>query len=315
MISTSLTETEWLDEADELDMKIGGLAPWFGAKRLPSLQRIILAELGKGSGLVEGCGGSGAITLAAEACRFMVYNDLYGPVVNVARVLASRRWPELHERLERTLSTSAMFIEARDIYRLPSPVAPSVAAVADEHLEAAYWFIVFHWQGRAGFGGTKFYNYHPARRYTFEGGGTARRFRSAVESLPAWAERFAQVEVRQEDAIELCAKTADVAGMRLYVDPPHIEKGAKYVHDFTPEQHAALAATLATKRKSRVVVSYYDHPIVRELYPASRWTWIECPTTKGLNNQGSRGPRSKPGKAPEVLIVNGPSYTQAGSLF
>lgn len=301
--------------AADVEMKIGGLAPWFGAKRNPTLQQLILAEIGPHSLWCELFAGSCAITLAKPAARLEIVNDKYGPLVNAARVLASSRWPELHERLNRTLCAAALFIEARDRYKLPGPVAPSVAGVEDKHVEAAYWFMVFHWQGRAGFGGTKHYNYHAANRYTATGGGTARRFRSACESVPAWAQRLAAVEIKNQDALELAEKINDEPGAVIYADPPYIEKGAKYVHDLEDEQHARLAEILKSKHRARVIVSYYDHPRVRELYPPDWWTWVHVPITKGLNNQGARGRRTSDAKAPEVLIINGPSFTQAGGLF
>lgn len=308
-------DNDFESAAADVEMKIGGLAPWFGAKRNPTLQALILGEIGPHSLWCELFAGSCAVTLAKPGARLEIVNDKYGPVVNAARVLASSRWPEVYERLQRTLCVNALFVEAQERYKMPGPVAPSVATVEDEHIEAAYWFMVFHWQGRAGFGGTKHYNYHPANRYTAAGGATVRRFRSAVESVPAWAHRLAAVEIKQQDALELAEKINDEDGAVIYADPPYIQKGAKYVHDLEDEQHERLAAVLGAKKRARVVVSYYDHPRLHELYPAPRWTWIHVPITKGLNNQGARGKKTSATKAPEVLIINGPSFTQAGELF
>lgn len=45
--------------------------------------------------------------------------------------------------------------------------------------------------------------------------------------------------------------------------------------------------------KCRIVCRFYDHQLVRDLYPESRWTWKHFEGRKQSN-----------GKAPEVLIVN-----------
>ena len=61
-------------------------------------------------------------------------------------------------------------------------------------------------------------------------------------------------------------------------------------------------------KKARVVISYYDHPLVRKLYKG--WTFVDCAMTKGLHNSGRRGATSS--VAPEILIMNGPSLGGGG---
>jgi DNA adenine methylase len=90
-------------------------------------------------------------------------------------------------------------------------------------------------------------------------------------------------------------------------------KGAKYVHDFEASDHERLAKLLGRFRRSRVVVSYYDHPSLADLYPG--WTQRKIVVSKALSVQGQRGGTAK--KATEVLLLNGPSYAkpEAPSLF
>jgi site-specific DNA-adenine methylase len=59
--------------------------------------------------------------------------------------------------------------------------------------------------------------------------------------------------------------------------------------------------------EARIVVSYYDHPRIRELYKG--WTFVEHTRQKHLHAQNGRGARPK--DALEVLIINGPSYAVA----
>lgn len=67
---------------------------------------------------------------------------------------------------------------------------------------------------------------------------------------------------------------------------PHIRTAA--------EQQARLAEALAKFARTRVVVRYGDHPLIRDLYPEPRWTWLE-----------QRGRNQRNGEIAEVLIVNG----------
>jgi len=61
--------------------------------------------------------------------------------------------------------------------------------------------------------------------------------------------------------------------------------------------HRRLADKLATFTTARVVCRFYDHPLVRELYPEQRWTWRHL----------AGGRKQTNGDAPEVLLLNGPS--------
>ncbi len=75
-------------------------------------------------------------------------------------------------------------------------------------------------------------------------------------------------------------------------------KGAKV------DEHRLAAEILREYKYARIVVSTYDCPRYRELY--SGWTFIDKTRQKHLHSMGGRGAR--PQEAPEVLIVNGPSF-------
>ncbi len=92
----------------------------------------------------------------------------------------------------------------------------------------------------------------------------------------------------------------------IYVDPPYVEKGALYVHDFGEADHRRLAEELHRFKETRVVVSYYDHPFVDELYEG--WTKRVFEVSKALAHAGRRGKNDT--KAREVLLINGPSLVE-----
>ena len=99
--------------------------------------------------------------------------------------------------------------------------------------------------------------------------------------------------------------------MSIYFDPPYLEKSESYLHDMTEEDHRAIAELLNQKTRSRIVISYYDHPLLDELYP--HWTKLDCTMAKQLSLTTVRG--SKQGVAPEILLINGESLSTEQTLF
>src|SRR5207253_1221924 len=96
-------------------------------------------------------------------------------------------------------------------------------------------------------------------------------------------------------------KIEDREGVVIYADPPYIAKGANYLHDLGPEDHARLAHALCRFRKTRVVVSYYAHPKLADLYHG--WQQIDCIRAKSLVNQGRRDSGGVV-YATEVILIN-----------
>ena len=112
--------------------------------------------------------------------------------------------------------------------------------------------------------------------------------------------------------IELCSKIEDKKGTVIYADPPYLVKTDKYLHDFSGADHTKLAEQLCRFRQTRVVVSYYAHEQLGELYPG--WMHLDCTRAKGLVQSGKRGSNGRT-DAPEVLLINETVLGNATSLF
>jgi DNA adenine methylase len=296
-------------------MKIKALVPWFGSKR--NLADRIVQQLGEHRVYWEPFCGSMAVLLSKPSCVMETVNDLHGDLINLARVVQQQDLAVvLFERMARTMMHEDLHDEAASRYRsrgnVPAPEAPDV--------DRAYDYLLTGWLGRNGVAGTRSYNQGYCVRYTANGGHAAKRFMSVVESIPAWWQRLQAVTILNRNARELLEKIEDKKGTAIYLDPPYVEKGATYVHDFdsamataslfcgddAPMTHDELAWRVGRFKHARVVVSYYDHPLVRRLYDG--WTFDACPVTKSLVNQGNRMRETdQPTEAPEVLIINGPS--------
>jgi DNA adenine methylase len=294
--------------APEGDMIIRAISPWFGSKR--NLAPAIIRELGPHSVYWEPFCGSLAVLLEKDAVSVETASDLHGDLVNLARVIRDDELSiVLYGRLTRFLLHEDLFTEAADRHRARGHVPAGDKA----DLERAADFMVCSWFGRNGVAGTSSYNQGFCVRYTANGGHAATRWQSAVASIPAWHWRLRNVTMLNRDGFALIERIDDQLGTVIYCDPPYLEKGADYVHDFGEDDHGRLAALLKRFKRTRVVVSYYDHPDLQALYPG--WAKRTIEVTKALVNQGMRD-KSGAVKAVEVLLINGKSLdAPAPGLF
>lgn len=297
-------------------MKIGAIAPWFGGKR--TMAPAIVTELGRHTQYFEPFCGSMSVLFAKNPSQKETVCDLHGDLTNLARVV---QHPEdgfwLFDELQRVLFGQAILEDARAYLEADPPVYDR---------QRAYWYFLACWMGRNGTAGTERVDYQIAVRWTKGGGSPTVRWRNALRSMPAWHERLQNVVILNRDAFEILPRFEDDPGTAIYVDPPYMAqtrskgavkngRGGKYKHEFShngdmfgPDDHTRLARILRTYRHARIVVSYYDCPLARELYDG--WTFVDHSRQKHLHAQNGRGARPK--QAPEVLIVNGESYATAG---
>ena len=294
--------------AAQPQMKIGALAPWFGSKR--TLAPVIVQELGPHRAYWEPFCGSMAVLLAKPECKAEIVNDLHGDLIGLARVLSDPATAEdLYGRVARTLFHEDLLPQARDY--LESRALEDCPAV-----ERAYWFVVCSWFGRNGTAGQPLGRTGKSFcvRYSTKGGDAATRWRSVTDSIPAWHERLRRVTILNRDSFEILPRIEDRDGVTIYCDPPYLVKSTPYLHDFRDgfmtldNDHERLAAELRRFRSTRVVVSYYDHPALRGLYPG--WTVRDVAVTKFMANANQPVADQGPVEAPEVLIINGPSYAE-----
>lgn len=288
--------------------KLKAIAPWFGGKR--TMAPMIADVLGEHRAYWEPFCGSMAVLFAKKPSQQETVNDLHGHLINLARVLADpQQAVDLYARAARTLCSTDLFYQA----------AEWLDALPDDQVlgnpEAAYHYFLVSWMGRNGISGCVRTKWQPAKRFTPGGGSSSSRWRSAAESIPDWHARLRQVAILNEDAFGLIEKIADVAGVAIYADPPYMRVtrgsggGSRYLHDFNERSeplftcandHERLAELLGQFQQARVVVSYYDHPRIRQLYDG--WRVIECTRQKYLHMQNRRGQARC--DAPEILLVN-----------
>lgn len=324
------------------DMKIKSIAPWFGGKR--TMAQDIIEQLGPHTQYFEPFSGSYAVILAKKPSQKETICDLHGDATNLGRVIQNESIAtRLYERASRTQFAEGILKDARDVL---SEKFDFENRDPDRMLDRAYWFFIASWMGMNGCAGTKRVDYSLATRYTKGGGSPSVRWHNAIDSMPAWCKRLAKVVILNRDSFDVMNKFEDCRETVIYCDPPYFKdtrsgykKGAgEYLHEFNhgldhrflsrgsepdlceicgkkeadhKSDHIRLVDQLNLYKAARIVVSYYDHPWIRELYQG--WTIIEKTMVKQLHATAGHGaPKSE---APEILLINGPAFHQPRSLF
>lgn len=276
--------------AREPTMKQNRLVPWFGCD-LAVAERIAKKLSGRAHVAIP-FAGSAAIVPFLKV-RSGVLNDLHRHVVNLFRCIARDdarselltildatlfHPDELSRAQRRCIEHEANFDES-----LFGPRKPAGSDEPDPRWAADYFAAC--WMGRGGHAGTAGeFTQNLAVRYTAGGGDSARRFRSAIESLDAWSAALKSWQCTCLDAVELLYSIPDGKDNAIYCDPPWPEVGDKYNHRFSENQHRRLAARLGVYTATRVVLRYSDHPLARDIYrPCDGWT-IEATESRSQQN-------------------------------
>ena len=130
-------------------------------------------------------------------------------------------------------------------------------------------------------------------RWDAGGGDSNKRFRSAIAGLPLWRKILQRANFTTLDIMEFLEKCKDEPGHAIYIDPPFPDDGDVYRHKFNYAKHEALALRLREFAQARIVMRFYDHPLVRAYYAeVYGWRWSQHVGRKQSNAAG-----------PELLLV------------
>ncbi len=268
---------------------INALVPYYGAKR--SMAKDIIIELGPHRSYWELFCGSMAVLLAKPKCHHEMVFDLNGDLINLATVMADRTLgPVLYRRLRRIPSSDRFYLDA--CKRLD---------IDNNSVNRAECYFIKSWLGRNGLTGSRYQGNSFSVRYTNNRDSPATRWNSAVRSILEFRRRLRDVTILCRSAFEVLPHIDDDDGTAIYADPPYLQKSKPYIHDFSATDHEVLAKQLCRFKRARVVVSYYDDPLLGDYYPG--WTIRKLTRHKNLSNAGGGNGETT---APEVLLLNGP---------
>lgn len=180
------------------------MAPWFGCKR--KLAPVIVSIMRPHRCYWEPFVGGFPVIIAKEPCPMETVNDLHGEMINLARCVAHpKAGTDLYKRLRRTWAVDVLHDEAAERWKArgitPAPDEPDV--------DRAYDYFLCSWLGRNGVAGTQSFNQGFSIRYTANGGHAAKRFGSAVDSIPAWRRRMRNVTILNRNGFDLIGRIED----------------------------------------------------------------------------------------------------------
>jgi DNA adenine methylase len=257
------------------------LAPW------------IIAHMPKHRIYVEPFGGAASVLLRKPRSYSEVYNDLYGEVVNLFRVL---RNPSQARDLVRQVKLTPY---AREEFELSYILDGDPVEQARRTL----------FRAAAGFAGgaQKMYGTGFRSNVTRPHTTPARDWAGMPQVLEEVIGRLRGVVIEHLPAMEVIRKY-DTADTFIYCDPPYVyatrnsrNAGDTYEHEMSDDDHRQLAQVLRSLKGSAIVSGYASALYDDELYPD--WTRVQ----RIAHADGARD-------RVEVLWIS-PNVVQQPSLF
>lgn len=256
-----------------------GIIPYIGGKhRLANTLAGFLQATGADC-MVDVFGGSAAVLLASGFNK-RVYNDLDGDLVNLFRVMAD---PETRRLLIRRIRwqppSRSIFAALRRDYLAGAMSFKNVESKVNRAFNTFYLHM-FSFGGKTRSGGL---SVSVRDRFDIKEVG---RYRNSLRRLARIGEFFRSTVIEHQHYSETISFYGSKDNCVLFVDPPYVGTENYYSVPFCQADHVFLAHQLAGAAAS-VVVTYYDMPMIRDLYPASAWEWTGIQATK--NSSLTRG--------------------------
>jgi len=217
----------------------------------------------------EAMGGGGSVLMQKARSRYETYNDLWGTVVNVFRVLRDKGMAAELERVIRLTPYS------REEFAACGEI--NIGAMEDP-IEKARLTIL---RSFAGYGSAATNNKHATGFRTWprpRGSSPAQDWANWPSQIKAFTERLQGVTIENRDYRELLP-LYDGDNTLVYLDPPYphdtrnMKRGnAAYAHEFTDSDHIDMAERVR-RLKSMVVISGYNCPLYDDLFKG--WQKVE----------------------------------------
>lgn len=259
---------------------------WFGGKGKTA--KHIIQQMTDHKVYVEPFGGAAHVISQKPRVTHEVYNDIDGILVNF--MLQAR------SNTEKLIDSVMSLPYSRSLYEewkkedLP----------ADPFEQAVRFFYLNRCgiskgnnpdQSKTGWRNSATSSQNPARGYL-----------GAADRIKSFAKRMMGVQIECADYLEVIKKY-DSKETFFYIDPPYVGKEKFFAGGFNQADHEVLAEAL-NQIQGKALVSYYDDPLIDELYKG--WRKETFSATKQIIGEGS-GTRTE-----EMLLAN---YGKEISLF
>ncbi|MNC03209.1 DNA adenine methylase [compost metagenome] len=249
---------------------------WFGGKS--KYAEHIISKFPSHRVYVEPFGGAATVIAQKTRATHEVYNDIDGNVVNF--LLTAMDDPDRLSKSCEEIPYSRKLYESWKKEQLP----------VDPFDRAVRWFYPGISSGNA-----QDVSQTGWRHSVWSGQNPSNGYISACQMIREFAKRMQGVMIEQADFRSIFAKY-DSDQTLWYVDPPYVGREKYYAGNFTEQDHRDLAMILKGI-KGKAIISYYDDPLIDELYPG--WNRETFGTFKQVvGGEGENSP------AEELLLLN-----------
>lgn len=236
--------------------------------------------------LVDVFGGSAAVLLNAGFEK-RIYNDSSADLANLFRVLADPvRRANLLQRLTWTPVCRRIFTDDYAIY-LRGGFSFALLTDPVDRARATLYRQLLAWGGKGRCGG---FSAGIGDRKAIK---EVLRYQNVLKKLDAIGDFFRGTCIENldyQDAVRIYGVKSNAV---LFCDPPYDGTEQYYSEAFSRADHVFLAHLL-TEAPAPCVCTYYDSPLIRELYPRERWKWETVIVTR--NSQLRKGNKVKTGE-------------------
>ncbi|AYK08882.1 DNA adenine methylase [Brevibacillus laterosporus] len=222
---------------------------WFGGKGKSAPQ--IIKYMPEHRVYAEPFGGAGNVLLQKYPSTHEIYNDIDGQLVNF--LLIAREYPDKLQEACESLPYSRELYEKWLHQDQP-----------EDSFEKAVRFFYLNRCGIVNGNGPG--SYKTGWRHSISSGQSpANGYQTACQLFKQYSERMKGVMIENTDYKTIIEKY-DTPGTLFYIDPPYIGREKYYAGGFKEEDHRELAYILQNI-EGKVIVSYYDDPLLLEIYP------------------------------------------------
>jgi DNA adenine methylase len=229
-------------------------------------------------------GGGGWILFKKEPSFLETYNDMNKNLIALFKTIRDD-FEQFHHKAQWSLHSREMYEEARIKLKEDKFI---------DDVERALNYAITKCQG---FSSQNSFGYSVTAEKIYSG-----KWLPFIKRLEIINSRLKKVQIEQLD-FEKCIEKYDGKNTLFYLDPPYID--AEFYYNvsgvnFLTADHKRLASVLK-RIKGKFVVSYYEHPLARELY--KKYRIITKDSVKHCCGVTKTYQKSKP-KAVELLIMN-----------
>jgi DNA adenine methylase len=255
-----------------------GFIPYIGSKnKIISLLSKKLHATGKQC-LVDVFGGSGSVTLRSGFSK-RIYNDVNSDMVNLFRVMSDpKSRMKLLKQLKWCPPSREIYNSERQLHLHNNHSFGSVGCSVTR-ARMTFYRHIYAFGGKIRTGG--FIVSTSDRNRIKE----IMKYSNVLRKFSEYGAFFSETVIEHLDFSLLIKKYGDRDNVVLFVDPPYPGFDTYYSNNLSMNQHFQLANILLTVA-APVICTFYDHSLVRKLYPAELWDYE---IVKGLKNYQQGG--------------------------